>query len=283
MKKLHEDEHFEGLDLISKLLTIPREDELRERRNLIEVLDSRTNDLSNRNLNDDDDHGDQPAASRNDDYSTVNSIYDSIFDENLELNQFVEATKSILDTKFKYGFLNSYSELIEKYQDELWQLADLKNPGELSIEERRKQRLDKENHDFDEECYLNDQFEDNKLIDNLRLQDSWWLKSSNDSFGEPNFESSRRTFQESNYQSFKDHKSSNELNESANSRSRRPVAEPIIKKDELKFTEDEIFRLKNLPRKEFAKLTKEEKVIIMYGLVDILYAYCYDLRINEGR
>lgn len=232
LRKLNENEHFEGLDLISRLLTVRTEDELKKNGNLIEVID------------------------QSEDQSTDDQA--DPFDESFALNEYEQANRSLLDTKHAYGFLNRHSGLLEKYQDELWQLADLKNPGELSIEERRAERLKKETADFDEEYYLFDQYENNKLIDGLRLAKSSWLdglKSTNGSDGSTDGSNGRRLVEESDKQP--SDSSSNGL------------------------TDDEIFRLKNLPRKEF-KLSKDEKLLVLYGLVDMLFAYCYDKRINEG-
>lgn len=204
LKKLNDNEHFDGLDLISKLLTLPTEDKLNEKRNQIEIIKSSEDDDSNDELND----------NLNDDF---------------DFREFAKSSASILNTKYNYGFLNRYSNIIEKYQDEIWQLTDLKNPGELSIEKRREQRLQKENADFNEEAYLYDQYENSQIIDTLRINECKWLDLT--------------------------------------------VEE---------YTDDEVFRLKNLKKKEF-KFTKEEKQILIYGLVDLLFGYCYDKRVNEGK
>ena len=208
LKKLNENEHFDGLDLVSKLLAIPTEDELRKKKlNLIELVDQ---------VNVDDSNVDNSNVDEDED----------LFSFKFDLN---ESNRSILNTNFNYGFLNCYSSVIERYQDELWQLTDNRNPGELSANERRGERLKKEAADFNEEHYLFDQYENNKFIDNLRLAKSVWLD----------------------------------------------------KHESFELSEDEVFRLKNLPKKEF-KLKKDEKLIALYTLIDVLYAYCYDKRINEG-
>lgn len=49
----------------------------------------------------------------------------------------------------------------------------------------------------------------------------------------------------------------------------------------LEYTDQEIDTLKNLPKKTFL-LDKQEKFFAFCGLVDILYAYCYNTRINCG-
>lgn len=51
--------------------------------------------------------------------------------------------------------------------------------------------------------------------------------------------------------------------------------------DCVEFTDDERFRLKNLPRREYL-LDKAEKRRLLLGVVDILIAYAYDTRVTEG-
>lgn len=46
------------------------------------------------------------------------------------------------------------------------------------------------------------------------------------------------------------------------------------------FTDDEVFKLKNLPKREYL-LTRRDKFLLLLGLVDILFAYSYEMRINE--
>lgn len=53
--------------------------------------------------------------------------------------------------------------------------------------------------------------------------------------------------------------------------------------NDVEFTDDEVNMLKELPNKHFL-LTKSEYKLVLYGLVDILYGYCYDKRttLNES-
>lgn len=51
--------------------------------------------------------------------------------------------------------------------------------------------------------------------------------------------------------------------------------------DEVEYTDKEIDVLKALPRKSYV-LDKEQTFSAYLGLVDILFAYCYDRRINCG-
>lgn len=63
------------------------------------------------------------------------------------------------------------------------------------------------------------------------------------------------------------------------------INDSILKFDlvwnEDEFSQEEIDCLKNMPKKTFM-LDKEQKFYAFLGLVDILYAYCYNQRINLG-
>lgn len=51
--------------------------------------------------------------------------------------------------------------------------------------------------------------------------------------------------------------------------------------DKIKFNDSETFRLKNLPKIEYL-FNKKEKFHLLLGMVDILFAYAYDMRTCEG-
>lgn len=58
--------------------------------------------------------------------------------------------------------------------------------------------------------------------------------------------------------------------------------EPYYRKeDAIEYTEEEIDTLKNLPKKKHL-LDNEQKFYAYTGLIDILFAYCYNDRINCG-
>lgn len=54
-----------------------------------------------------------------------------------------------------------------------------------------------------------------------------------------------------------------------------------LNESEIEFSESEMDALKNLPRKTYL-LDKQEKFYAFAGLVDILFAYCYNQRVNMG-
>ena len=54
-----------------------------------------------------------------------------------------------------------------------------------------------------------------------------------------------------------------------------------LENSDIEFSESEMDVLKNLPKKNYL-LDKEQKLYAFSGLVDILFAYCYDQRVNCG-
>ena len=210
-------EHFEGLDMITSLLAAPKATKATKAK--IEVVDSETQaeiDEENFTLDEDDSYLEQKLP-------------------------------EITISAHKYGFNCSYSNVLEKFQDEVWQLIDLTNPGQTSPQQRRQFRLEREQLDFEEEHYLSDLHDDPETIDRLiRFQASWQPTDADT-----------------------ETKDANDTNDNL-----------VVDQKLCKFSSDEIFQLKNLPKKEFC-LDQHEKRVLLYGLVDILFAYAYDQRINE--
>lgn len=54
-----------------------------------------------------------------------------------------------------------------------------------------------------------------------------------------------------------------------------------IESDSIEYTDEEVDALKNLPKKKYL-LDCEQKFYAYSGLVDILFAYCYNERVNCG-
>uniref|UniRef100_A0A8C4Q136 Protein SHQ1 homolog n=1 Tax=Eptatretus burgeri TaxID=7764 RepID=A0A8C4Q136_EPTBU len=72
-----------------------------------------------------------------------------------------------------YGFGNLRSGVFIRLQDELSEVADVKDPDQTSILERRNMRLQAEDAKFDSDHYLADLFECSSFPD-LMLYEPWW-------------------------------------------------------------------------------------------------------------
>ncbi|XP_022254832.1 protein SHQ1 homolog isoform X2 [Limulus polyphemus] len=206
MPKMSPGEVFEGLDMITKLLT--PSGKISAASPVIEVLDSTE-------LKEDKD--------------------DDEFDWQIE--QIPWSDDSTICGE-KYGFANERYGVCTRLQEELPDLVDIKNPDHKSIEERRKERINAETAQFSDDHYLADMYQTELIQEVLEFQAPWEKLYYN-------------------------------LGNSGNA-------------DELvSFTEAEREQMKKLPKKEYL-LNKATKQTLFLGLVDILYAYAYDVRTTEG-
>ncbi|XP_015795996.1 protein SHQ1 homolog [Tetranychus urticae] len=200
--KENEGEYFEGLDMLTKLLTQPKKEKPMIAQ--IEILDQESNiEGDDENEEEIDWYIDQSEWTENDQQSILGE---------------------------KYGFANRYTGIIERLEDEIWDLLDVKKPEKTNNQDRKKQRIEQDIKAFDEEHYWFDMFELSETIENLICFKAHWELASTDT---------------------------------------------------IQFDDDEIFRLKSLPRREYL-LSRKEKFHLLLGLVDILFAYAYDVRTTDG-
>uniref|UniRef100_A0A8C4XFG7 Protein SHQ1 homolog n=1 Tax=Erpetoichthys calabaricus TaxID=27687 RepID=A0A8C4XFG7_ERPCA len=171
-------------------------------------------------------------------------------DDNVEFDWLIQQTpyKEIaseeLNCLCKYGFGNKRTGVFTRLQDELSDVVDVKNPDRTSVAERRQGRLEAEHNKFDPDHYLADLFED-FAIQNLLKYKPWWRGSSS-------------KYKKNKNGSFE------ELKDAA-----------VI------FTEDEKEQLRKFSNKSFL-LDKNETLHVWIGLIDILLAYAYEIRVCEG-
>jgi protein SHQ1 len=60
------------------------------------------------------------------------------------------------------------------------------------------------------------------------------------------------------------------------------ILSPDVEEEELELTDDERERLISLPQKLDLAFDKELSQSVYFGLVDILFAFLYDLRTTDG-
>lgn len=129
----------------------------------------------------------------------------------------------------KYGFANTKTGILSRFKDEgiLDDILDVEDPEHKTPTERRKERIQKEQNDFDDEFYLDCLYENQEEIQELLTDTTFWYMKSDD------------------------------------------------------LTPEEKVQMKELLKKSYL-LEADEKKQLFLGLVDILYAYSYDMRVNEG-
>ncbi|NWH73206.1 SHQ1 protein, partial [Piaya cayana] len=167
------------------------------------------------------------------------------FDWEVEQTPYEESAESPLPLQYHYGFGNLRSGVFQRLQDELSDVIDVKDPDQTPVDERTRKRLAAEDAKFDSDHYLADFFEDEAVQHVLKYK-PWWAdahKKMMASQGESHQEYDTRTF--------------------------------VI------FSEEEKEQLRKFTNKSYL-LDKRSRHHAYLGLIDILLAYCYEIRVNEG-
>lgn len=131
---------------------------------------------------------------------------------------------------------------------------DIPDPDNLDVDERRRMRVQNEDEKFEDDHYLADLYENDDYITDVLLK------------YKPDFTKSSANKDEDDDEENGDNNEKNENTDSAG----------IVE-----FSQREIDCLKSLPKKTYL-LSREQKFFALAGLVDILYAYCYNNRVNCG-
>ena len=170
--KENKGEMFEGLDMLTKLLTPPEADSKPTTSpGIVEQTSS---------------SGVEPTQSSHQAEKTGNTLGDEEEEEEEEEEEFdwyieqsvpsVLETEGILSGGAKYGFALQKSGLSQKLLAEFCEILDVKDPDRVSSSERRQQRLAKETELFCSEHYLADLYDNDEIAEILSFQ-PWWSKS----------------------------------------------------------------------------------------------------------
>ncbi|XP_005383826.1 PREDICTED: protein SHQ1 homolog isoform X2 [Chinchilla lanigera] len=170
---------------------------------------------------------------------------DEEFDWEIEQTPYEEASESALNPQCHYGFGNLRSGVFQRLQDELSEVTDIKNPDFTPAAERRQKRLAAELAKFDPDHYLADLFE-NEAVEQLLKYSPWW----NDTYSEM-------------MASLED--------------SQEQENHAVL----VSFSEEEKYQLRKFVNKSYL-LDKKAHRQVYYSLIDILLAYCYEIRVTEG-
>ncbi|XP_035518596.1 protein SHQ1 homolog [Morone saxatilis] len=146
-------EHFEGLQMLTSLLA-PKGS--RSAQPLVEDLST---EGCGESEGDDEDEDEEE------------------FDWQVEQEVYKESSEEELKALQKYGFGNQRSGVFVRLQEELSDVADVKNPDGTTAAERRQARLEAEASAFSADHYLADLFEDDEIKGLLNFR-PWWTKLS---------------------------------------------------------------------------------------------------------
>lgn len=197
LNKVNPGEVFPDLNLINKFLT-PKKTTLTINPS-IEVLNE---DCSEENYDDDD-------------------------EENIDCNFLQKPVAEEIVVSTKYGFANQVQQAFNNFNDEFFEVIEIKNPDDLNFDQRKSLQVAKEISDFCDDHYLADlMMEPDEFQSVLKLKPFW-------------FDS------------------------------------------QFSFNDSQISVLKSFGNKEYL-LNKEDKKSALLSLIDIIYAYCYNIRANLG-
>ncbi|NWI12333.1 SHQ1 protein, partial [Crypturellus soui] len=167
---------------------------------------------------------------------------DDDFDWEIEQTPYEETAESTLQQKYCYGFGNLHSAVLQRLQDELTDVIDIKDADRVPVSERRRKRLAAEAAKFDPDHYLADFFED-EAIEHVLKYKPWWIDAHKKKIALQHQEHDGQTF--------------------------------------VLFSEEEREQLRKFKNKSYL-LDKRTRHHIYLGLIDILLAYCYEICVNEG-
>lgn len=170
---------------------------------------------------------------------------DEDFDWEIEQSPYEEVSESALHPQSHYGFGGLRSGVFQRLQDEFSDVIDIKDPDFTPAAERRQKRLAAEVAKFDPDHYLADLFED-EAVEQVLQYNPWWT----DTYSE--------------MMAFMG-KSQEKENHAAL----------------VSFSEEEKCQLRKFVHKSYL-LDKRAQRQVYYSLIDILLAYCYETRVNEG-
>nr|XP_020863231.1 protein SHQ1 homolog isoform X2 [Phascolarctos cinereus] len=168
------------------------------------------------------------------------------FDWEIEQSPYEELTENDLNSQCHYGFGNLRTGVFKRLQDELSDVTDVKEPDSTPPAERRQKRLAAEESKFDPDHYLADYFEDEAIRKVLKYK-PWWTVAFAKMMASP-----ERSQEQSNQEAF-----------------------------QVSFSKEENYQLLKFTNKSYL-LDKRAQYHVYYGLIDILLAYCYEIRVTEG-
>ncbi|XP_063953508.1 protein SHQ1 homolog [Lytechinus pictus] len=161
---------------------------------------------------------------------------------------FGDEEKEKMNGHVSYGFANRRSGVFKRLRDEICGVVDIEEADFISLPERKRARIMAEKEKFDDSHYLADLYQDDAIQPLLEFKPLWVH----------NYKKMREKMVLAGKAA-----SSQDFTYTVN------------------FTEDEKELMMKLPHKEFI-LSKLEVDGALLGVADILFAYAYNVRSNEG-
>ncbi|KAK7111466.1 protein SHQ1 homolog [Littorina saxatilis] len=169
--KENKGEEFEGLDMLTKLLTPPDGGEKPKlfSPGLVEEIGSSDLDQS----------AVSPEQAGNSSEGVKTGYEDDEDDFDWYIEQSVPSEVEGLSGGAKYGFALTKSGMSEKLLEEFSEVLSIRDPDNMSSAEKRQQRLAQEADNFCEEHYLADLYDNDEMSEILKFE-PWWSKACAD-------------------------------------------------------------------------------------------------------
>jgi protein SHQ1 len=247
-------EHFSDLDLLTKLLARTGETTAKAnepKKPLIEVIG-----------------GSEEAPAETSDTLRENEIQDAI-DFNWELPQEIPSLPE-LSIKAQYGFNNQYHGYFTHVQETMNETNSIAEPEKSSVGSRRAERTECENSHFDEDHYCMDFINDEEIKELIKYKTIYSKELKRIQKNAKNVElkeASKPLIQEIT------------SNDASGDLDMDGLSIDDKKESLLKFSSKEDAMMRDLPNTEY--LLSYEKATYL-GLVDLMFAYCYNYRVTEG-
>ncbi|KAJ1802015.1 hypothetical protein LPJ75_006316, partial [Coemansia sp. RSA 2598] len=188
-------------------------------------------------------------------------LKDEDFDWELPQNLPQADSDGLMVGQAKYGFNEQYSGFLAHVHSTANEVNEVSDPEHQSAEERRKQRVATEDAKFDDayymENYVND---DDEISSSIRFKTQFYLMLRK-------------------LQKAKKEATFSELAADQAIAHNTDIAQETRLLDMIEFTDSEKKTMMDLPRK--SHIISDRQAVYL-GMVDILFSYCLDHRINYG-
>lgn len=237
-------EHFPDLDLLTKLLARTGETGTTAKKDPKKPLIEVVGESTNNTLDEDE-------------------MQDAI-DFNWELPQEVPALKELSITAH-YGFNNQYNGYFTHITEAMNEINELSAPEKLNADERREERIASENNQFNEDHYCMDFANDDEIKELMKYKTIYAKELKR-------IQKNAKLATENKKPLIQEVTPLGDLDMDA-------LSINDTKETLLKFSSKEEEMMRGLPNKEY--LLSFEKATYL-GLVDLMFAYCYNYRVTEG-
>jgi protein SHQ1 len=174
-----------------------------------------------------------------------------------------------LSTRYSYGFNNQYTSVLTNLREQMLDMLEIEDPDVIHPKNRRYLRIKQENKLFDPNRYLGDLFgsEEDEIYQEALAFEPFWIQQWNIYFTK-----------EKKYKL----QSETERSENMDLVKKRWREESFEEIGGLSEKEQDLL-LNSIKRKEYLiKSGSQKEFNLLLGLADILFAFCYDLRVTTG-